>query len=245
MLGLSVPAAAFVCILALNAQTPQAFEVAAIKPSDPGSPVGIRRFPGGRFNTTNTSLRLLITWTYDIGDERLAGAPAWLDSVHFDVTAKAADPDATLDELHAMMRSLLADRFKLQVHTATKDLPVYLLEVDKNGPKVHVLEAPLAVNHDPFQMTREGRLTGTSVSTEMLAKVLTNQLGHYVSDKTGFQGAFDFALSWRPDSSSSTDDTRPSIFNALREQLGFKLTPGKAPVEVVAIDHVENHPTDN
>jgi uncharacterized protein (TIGR03435 family) len=249
MSGRALPAAALACLLALGAQTPQSFEVAAIKPSDPTSPVGIRRFPGGRFATTNTSLRLLITWTYDIGDERLAGAPASLDSAHFDVTAKAADPNATLDDLHAMMKSLLADRFKLQVHTATRDLPMYALEVDKNGPKVHARDAPLAVNHDPFKMTESGRLTGTSVTPTMLAKVLTNQLGHYVSDNTGFHSAFDFTLEWRPDSAASGDnpaaDARPSIFNALREQLGFKLTSGKAPVEVIAIDHVDNHPTDN
>ena len=123
---------------------------------------------------------------------------------------------------------------------------MYTLEMDKNGPRVHVVE-PAAVNHDPFKMSASGRLTGTSVTAAMLAKVLTNQLGHYVRDNTGFQGSFDFTLLWRPDSASagSEGDTRPSIFTAIREQLGFRLTSGKAPVEVIAIDHVENHPTEN
>jgi uncharacterized protein (TIGR03435 family) len=148
-----------------------------------------------------------------------------------------------------MMKSLLADRFKLRIHTETKNLPMYTSDVDKNGPKVHVLEAPLAVNHDPFKMTESGRLTGTSVTAGMLAKVLTNQLEHYVRDKTGFKGVFDFTLEWRPDSASSSDsanaDTRASIFTAIREQLGFRLTCARAPVEVIAIEYVENHPTDN
>jgi uncharacterized protein (TIGR03435 family) len=223
--------------------------VAAIKISDPNSPVGIRRYPGGRLVTSNTSLRLLITWTYDIGDERLAGAPGWLDSARFDVSAKAPSENPTLDELHSMMKALLADRFKLRVHTGTRDLPMYTLDTDKNGPRVHVLDAPLAVNHDPFSMTESGRLTGRSVTTGMLAKVLTSQLGHYVRDNTGFNGFFDFILEWRPDQASTTDrpdaDTRASIFTAIREQLGFRLTAGRAPVEVIAIDHIENHPTDN
>jgi uncharacterized protein (TIGR03435 family) len=223
----------------------QTFEVAAIKLSDTSSPVGIRRLPGGRFATSNASLRLLITWTYDIGDERLVGAPGWLDSARFDVTAKAPNENPTLDELHSMMKSLLTDRFKLRVHTETKDLPMYTLDVDKNGPKVHLLDAPLAVNHDPFKMSESGRLTGTSVTATMLAKVLTNQLGHFVRDNTGFKGVFDFTLEWRPDSASVDADTRASIFTAVREQLGFKLTSGRAQVEVIAIDHVESHPTDN
>jgi hypothetical protein len=67
MSGRAIAAAAFGYILAAGAQTHPAFEVAAIKASDTTSPVGIRRLPGGRFVTSNTSLRLLITWTYDIG----------------------------------------------------------------------------------------------------------------------------------------------------------------------------------
>ena len=239
----------FGCILLMDAQTPPAFEVAAINPSDTNGPVGIRRYPGGRFVTSNTSLRLLITWTYDIGDDRLVGAPGWLDSARFDIAARAPNENPTLDELHSMMKSLLADRFRLRVHMETRDLTMYTLDVDKNGPKVHLRDAPMAVNHDPFRMTESGRLTGTSVTAGMLAKVLTSQLGRYVKDSTGFNGFFDFTLEWRPDSTvegNGTDaDTRASIFTAIQEQLGFRLISGRAPVEVIAIDHVENHPTEN
>jgi uncharacterized protein (TIGR03435 family) len=224
--------------------TPPVFNVASIKPSDTTSAVGIRRLPGGRFVTSNTSLRLLITWTYDIGDERLSAAPGWLDSARFDISAKAPKENPTLDELHSMMKSLLADRFKLRVHTATKDLPMYTLVMDKDGPKVHVRDTAVAFNHDPFKMTEAGRLTGTSVTADMLAKVLTNQLGHYVQNNTGFKGSFDFTLEWRPDS-AGPDDVRASMFTAIREQLGFRLNSGKGPVEVVMIDQIENHPTDN
>ena len=227
-----------------TAERPQAFEVASIKESDTTGPIGIRAYPGGRFVTSNASLRLLITWTYDIGDERLIGAPGWLDSAQFDIVAKTPNQDATLGELHSMMRSLLADRFKLRVHTETKTLPIYALVMDKDGPKVHVRAEALAMNHDPFKMTGAGRLMGTSVTTGMLAKVLTNQLGHYVQDDTGFKGFFDFTLEWRPDS-AGPEDTRTSMFTAIREQLGFRLNPGKAPVEVVAIDNIERHPTSN
>jgi uncharacterized protein (TIGR03435 family) len=227
-----------------GAPAPLAFEVASIKPSDPVSAIGLRRLPGGRFSTSNASLRLLITWAYDIGDERLTGAPGWLDSARFDIAAKAPNENPTLDELHAMMQSLLAERFKLRVHTETRELPMYMLITDRGGPKVHVLDAATAFNHDPFKMTESGRLSGTSVTAAMLAKVLTGQLGHYVRDSTEFKSPFDFTLEWRPDSAAA-DDTRADLFTAIREQLGFRLNPGRAPVDVVAIDHIENHPTDN
>jgi uncharacterized protein (TIGR03435 family) len=84
----------------------------------------------------------------------------------------------------------------------------------------------------------------------MLAKVLTGQLGRYVEDKTGFNSVFDFTLVWRPDDAPAADasadeDARPSIFTAVREQLGFRLVPGKGSVEVVAIDAIDRHPTAN
>jgi uncharacterized protein (TIGR03435 family) len=236
-------------LVAGRASSQLQFEVASIKPSDGNSQMSLRRYPGGRFVTTGTSVRFLITWAYDLGDERLIGGPGWLDSARFDISAKAPSENPTSDELHGMMKQLLAERFRLRVHTDKRDLPMYTLESDRNGPKVHALDTPLAVNHDPFKMTGAGKLTGTSVTTGMLSNVLTNQLGHFVSDQTGFRGAFDFTLEWRPDSAPSggdiQDDNRASVFTAIREQLGFRLTAGRAPVQVIVIDHVESHPTEN
>jgi uncharacterized protein (TIGR03435 family) len=231
--------------------TPAEFEVATIKAADPTHPIGIRRLPGGLFVTSNTSLRLLITWAYDIGDERLTGAPGWLDSARFDVVAKASDlnPNLARGQLQLMVQTLLAERFKLQIHREHKELPIYILELDRGGPKVHVLGAG-AVSQNPFKMNVLGRLSGTGVTTTMLAKVLSGQLGRYVEDKTGFTSVFEFTLVWRPDAASpadmpSEDDVRPSIFTAIREQLGFQLISAKGPVEVIAIDHIEHHPTEN
>jgi uncharacterized protein (TIGR03435 family) len=228
----------------------QTFEVATVKPSDPASTMGIRKLPGGRFVTSNTSLRLLITWAYNITDERLVGAPGWLDSARFDVDAKSPVEKPTQDQLYSMVQALLAERFKLQVHHETRELPNYALEMDPGGPKVKVHDEGAAVSQDPFQMNVLGRLSGTAVTAPMLAKVLSGQLGHYVEDKTGFQRVFDFTLVWRPDGAAPEDtpadgDMRASIFTAIREQLGFRLVPGKSAVDVIAIDHVERKPTEN
>ena len=132
-----------------------------------------------------------------------------------------------------MVQSLLADRFHLRLHKDRNELPLYRLELDAGGPRVHALGAGTAVSQDPFRMTTLGRLSGTHVTAAMLAKVLSNQLGRYVEDDTGFDSVFDFTLVWRPEGVAPEDmppdDDRPSIFTAIREQLGFKLVPGKGP----------------
>lgn len=225
------------------------FEVATVKPNNSNGAVAIRRLPGGRWIASNASLRLLITWAYDITDERLVGAPGWLDSARFDITAQSPMETPTRDQLHLMVQTLLADRFNLRMHREHRQLPLYKLEVDAGGPKVHVQVPGTAVSQDPFNMTVLGRLSGTHVTAAMLAKVLSNQLGRFVEDDTGFDSVFDFTLVWRPEGASPqdmpADDDRPSIFTAIREQLGFKLVPDKGPVEVIVVDHVDRHPAAN
>jgi uncharacterized protein (TIGR03435 family) len=96
-------------------------------------------------------------------------------------------------------------------------------------------------------MSAAGRLTGTRVTADMLAKVLSNQLGRPVKNATGFASAFDFTLQWTPDTTNPVPDDppRPSLLTAVREQLGFRLVAKKTPVDVIVIDHVESTPTAN
>jgi uncharacterized protein (TIGR03435 family) len=205
--------------------------------------------PGGRWIASNASLRLLITWAYNITDERLVGAPGWMDSARFDIVAQGPFDNPTLDQEHAMVQSLLANRFHLRTHTERKQLSFYRLETDSGGPKVRALETGTAASQDPFKMTVLGRLSGTHVTAAMLAKILSNQLGRYVEDDSGFDSVFDFTLVWRPEGASPedtpADDDRPSIFTAIRDQLGFRLVSGRGPVEVIFLDHVDRNPTPN
>ena len=228
---------------------PASFEVATVKPNDTGGAVAIRSLPGGRWIASNATLRLLITWCYNITDERLVATPGWLDSARFDVVGQASNENPSLNQQHLMVQSLLAERFRLRVHTERKNLPLYRLELDGGMPRVHALAAGTTVSQDPFKMTTLGRLSGRHVTAAMLAKVLSNQLGSYVEDDTGLDSVFDFTLVWRPEGAAPEDmppdDDRPSIFTAIREQLGFKLVQGKGPVEVIAIDRVDRNPTAN
>src|SRR5687768_7749605 len=106
-----------------------AFEVASVKPSNPdvagpsGMPVG------GRFTASNLTLRDLVLRAYDLVDSQLVGGPGWRASRRFDIQAKAADPVAGMTAMQPMLKTLLADRFKLKVHTETREMPIYALVV--------------------------------------------------------------------------------------------------------------------
>ena len=241
----AIAALGAVGVLAQTGALPS-FEVATIKRSVADSPPqSIRRLPGGRLVTTNTPLPTLIAWAYGVDDGRLFGVPRGLDGTGFDVVAKAHEPEPAPGQMPLMMRALLAERFNLVVHHETRELTAYSLITDAGGPKVHAVDAPDRPDSNPFTMSGAGRLTGTRVTADMLAKVLSNQLGRPVQNDTGFAKSFDFTLLWSPDNAPIDDPQRPSLLTALREQLGFRLLAKKTPVDVIVVDRVDSNPTAN
>ena len=124
------------------AQSPAApaFEVASVKASNPevASPGGMP--VGGRFTVSNLTLRQLVLMAYDLPDARLDGGPDWQTSRRFDIQAMAKDPVAGMTAMLPMLRTLLADRFKLKVHTERREMPIYALVVARDdgqlGPNI-------------------------------------------------------------------------------------------------------------
>jgi len=221
----------------------RAFEVASVKQSTAQSPpLGIKRTTG-QFTVTSASLPFLIRWAYDLDQDRLFGIPKGLDSATFDIIAKIPDGALAPGDLQRMMRSLLAERFKLRVHTETRELSSYALVTESGGSKVRFVETGEGIRQNPFNMTDRGRLVGTKVMPAMLAKVLAEQIGRPVVDQTEIKMPFDFVLEWNPIEQGDQFQSRPSIFTAVREQLGFRLNARKSAVEVIVIDAVERMPT--
>ena len=101
---------------------PLAFEVASVKPSKPGERGGgIRPLPGGQtYVATNVPLRLMIKLMYKITDSQR------INTDLYDIQAKADRP-SNLDDLHVMFQTRLADRFKLEFHRETRELPAFVL----------------------------------------------------------------------------------------------------------------------
>ena len=225
-----------------------AFEVATVKPSGSESPpISIQRLPGGRLVTSNTPLPMLIQWAYQLDEGRLLGVPSGIGSLRFDVVAKSPEPEPVAGRMQLMMRALLAERFKLAVHHETRDLVAYTLVSESGGPNVRAVTSDEPADPNPFKMSDSGTLSGARITADMLATVLSNQLGRPVQNKTAFQGRFDFTLRWAPDTGVAPGDgqDRPSLFTALREQLGFRLVAQRTATDVVVIDHVERTPTEN
>lgn len=220
------------------AQSPPAFEVASIRPAvNDGRGPSFDMLEGGRLRVSSVTLYDLIASAWMLQSSQIV-APAWLHDDRYDIEAKSGHPERIdTEHLQPLLQSLLADRFALKFHWETRELPVYALIVDKRG-------AILKENHDaPMTIlnTRKGsgnvRIVGTKVSMEQLARSIGSELGRVVVDKTELPGGYDVNFEWQAE--PAADSLSPSIFTALREQLGLKLESTKAPVNVLVVDSAQ------
>jgi|SRR5579862_5493553 len=237
----------------------QEFDVASIKPSAPGTIAKSFRFmPGGGLQVTNSTLQDLIMRAYGVGGLQVQGGPPWIAVDRYDVTAKLVtefegDPATLTDaerqkwteRIRLRTRALLTSRFNLAVHKETREFPIYELHVDKNGPKADALKESSAA----LGISYLGYAIGNGGDMRELAGLLSGFVERPVVDKTGLTGKYDFTLRWTDELSSprtpaGDPDKYPSIFIALREQLGLRLDSAKGPLEVIVIDRAEK-PSEN
>jgi uncharacterized protein (TIGR03435 family) len=236
---------------AAAAQSPS-FEAASIKPNNSGETfISVRLIPGGSVRAINATLESVITTAWQIPDFELTDVPGWAKSERWDIEAKGSG-DAPPPETLGKLKSLLADRFHLRVHTETREMPVYALLIAKAGAKLPPAReecfSPTAGIPPPSPAARPcggfnrgpNQLLGAADTTANLAQVLAKTLGRSVIDKTGFTATFDVTLKWTPDELvESADNQAGSIFTALQEQLGLRLESQKGPVSVLVIDSAE------
>jgi len=262
--------AAFVAIILrggmfCQSTPPPTFEVASIKPADPnahGDSLNMGR--AGDLNATNVPLRHVIEFAFDIREFQLSGGPGWIGTERYDIIAKTErgesaaempDPRSMTDEqrkvlggqLRERVRSLLADRFGLVVHHETKNQPVYVLTIAKNGPRMKLVTTP--GDRQGTSGNGRGRVQGFAATMTMITMNLSDILSRPVLDKTGLTEKYDFVLEWTPDAALArpdgpdaappADSSGPTIFTAVQEQLGLKLESTKGPVDTIVIDHVD------
>ena len=259
---------------------PPQFDVAVITPSKPDERMHIR-INGGQMDMGGTTLKFLITFAWDFSpgnDEAMVGAPKWLDSDRFDILAKVVSdaPESTgpasridIEDLRQMLKTLLADRFKLQTHMEDRPGTAYTLVAVK----------PKLIKADPLSRTRCKEGPGPDgkdprVATPVLNRLIScqnmtmaqiaDELQHVapgyvyssVVDATGIKGSWDFTLSFSSanltqgggdEGKSATSDPNGALtlFDAVSKQLGLKLEKQKRPVPVLVIDHIEEKPTEN
>ena len=229
----------------------QEFEVVSVKPDTSGSNSSHSNSDRGMLTATNLTLRNLIARAYQIKDYQLEG-PAWLGSERYDVAARfpeglPSNPEKYNAALAAMMQKMLADRFKLAIHRDQKTMPVYGLVVAKKGIKFQP-SAETGSRSDASNTHYVG-----TVTMDRFAEFLARRMDLPVLDMTGLKGNYDLTLDWVPESRQSGENkgavgdspSGPTLVDALLEQLGLKLEPRKAPIEIVVVDHAERVPTEN
>lgn len=231
------------------------FEVASIKLHQGSLTMSGLDISGARVSVYASTVAELIAIAYNIRDYQLTGVSGWVQSDRYDVIAKAPVGIApNVDQARQMLQTLLADRFQLKFHRETKEMTVFALVVGKNGPKLK----EDAAGNGVMRFNPKGRdveLVATGAPIDSLITALPRMPGvdHPVLDKTGLTGKYDFQLtltgfqlSMNPERQSipAADSEGPSIFAALQDQLGLKLEPQKAAVEILAIDGVDR-PSEN
>ena len=230
--------------LALYAQSPT-FDVASVKVNRSGGGGSSIRGSVGRVTMENVPLKKATLWAYGIPDDReyaLVG-PDWLTTEHYNI--QATFPGGAQADVRKMTQTLVAERFKLQLHREMRQMPIYALVVAKGGPKIHPVET--AQNRTSGAA---GRLDAYGITMQKLADLLARLAGVQVMNSTELPGAYDFTLQWAPDESlkapvAGDGASGPSIYTALQDQLGLKLESRKGLVEVLVVDHVEKTPTEN
>jgi uncharacterized protein (TIGR03435 family) len=111
----------------VSAQAPLTFDVISVKAGDADANFSSFRNSPGQFGITNSPVRTVITQAYGVQSHQLVDLPAWVSSERFTIAARPPEGTFTQDQRREMIRSLLADRFKLKAHMETRDLPIYVL----------------------------------------------------------------------------------------------------------------------
>lgn len=224
----------------------QSFEAVSIRPRADEYSVSVR-FDGSHLVVRNDALYGLITWTWKLKSYQIVGLPKWAEDERYDIDAKAPDgaPD-TQDSGRKMMESLLAERFHLKTHRETRELPVYDLVVMKGGPKFHESApdaSPVMGSGGPRAWNQ---LKATANTMAQLAEQLSirPEVARPVIDKTGLTARYDYSLKYAVGTPATDDAELQSAFAAVQDQLGLKLEPSKANIDVLVIDSAD-HPSAN
>jgi uncharacterized protein (TIGR03435 family) len=236
--------------------------VASVKPSARSEFSTWGYGPGATVRFLNVGLRPIIADAYDLdmnaatagGEYRLVGGPSELLLRPFDIDARAP-AGATQSEKKAMLRALLADRFKLRIRKETRQLPLYALTVvDKEfGPgfkrsdldcnsesakeyRHKHLDEATPCNVLRIEATRSSYAFRGAGPMSSLLRQMQQKLDRPLVDQTGLSGNFEWATKYRL---SPTEGEAPLFFDAVRQDLGLRITATTGPFDVLVIDSVE------
>ena len=225
------------------------WDVVTVRPRDPNDTNGETsiRMQGHEVVLVNRTVLGLLLFSYNLHKSQIVGAPHWSETERWDVSGVPDIPGhASRAQLQILVRKMLVERFGLKLHHETKEMPVYALTVTKGGHKM-ARSAGDPNGPGSENESRDGgqslmRITNATISE--FAPNLAFFADRPVVDQTGLAGRYDFQLRWTFDESLAPSDgtAPPDLFSAIQTQIGLKLEPTKAPVDVLSIDAVERPP---
>jgi len=241
------------CLIAQQPSEPPSFAVATIKRSAPDTKILVQ-IRGNRFATEGTTFLDVFKYASNIHPDQLVGGPAWLRTARFDILADPeTDHRPTSDQMKKLVQGLLADRFHLVMHIEQRLLLAYVLTRFDVTPRLTKSAADPqgvpVVGFDPKGELHVGNATMDDFATFLQRFVLDRP----AVNQTQIPGRYDLVLRWTPGDDAMTpessetltaSDDRPTLFTAIKEQLGLKLEATKANIDVYIIDRVET-PTNN
>jgi len=204
---------------ALPPPPPAAFDVAVIKPASPDEKGLNLQVKGSQIMINNAPLNFLITWSWDIADNRIANPPDFLGKDHWDILGKVnvdttptgpgSAPQINQDDLQQMLKTLLADRFEMKSHMEDRPVDGYTLaaagpHMKKADPanRTGCKDGPGPDGKDPrIDHPELGRLvTCLNITMAQFAAQLQTMASGYIKspvvNATGIEGAYDFTLSF-------------------------------------------------
>ena len=254
-----------VSLQGLRAQTPAAsgglpsFDAVSVKESDPTSRLALQ-WQGPRLVGGGLPLQTLLIAAYQLPIYQLRELPEWVRTTRWDISAVATRVP-TRAEQPALLRALLADRFKVVARTETQERPIYVLTMARAdrqpGQRLRtvshdcsaVLTARAAGNGAGLPECRTQIAVGIyvrdGVPMSSVADVLSQRLERPVVDKTGLTGFFDVELRYRPltgaaaPAQAPAGPEEPDLLTAVQEQLGLKLESARGPVEVTLFERLD------
>jgi uncharacterized protein (TIGR03435 family) len=222
------------------------WDVVSVKARDPNDTSNAQSMSmkGTQFVIVNRTVEGMLLFAYGGHKKQIVGAPSWIATERWDVRGVPDVPGSpSLKQAQSLTRKLLEERFGLKVHREIKELPVYAIMVAKGGEKM--ARSAGDPNGTPDENERSSSSQVTMRMTNMSMGEFAPDLGYFLDrpavDQTGLVGRYDFQLIWTADESRApTDGTAPpGLFTAIQEQIGLKLEPVKAQIDVLVVDAVE------
>ena len=237
---------AFVGAISSGAQSDAkepAFDVASVKPGTPGVKGGKGFNDPSLFSVRARTLKALILMAYDVANYQVDGGPSWISDATFDIDARPAGA-ASREQMTAMLRTLLADRFQLRLHHETRSIEFNVLTVAKGGPRLgpqfHRLEDGQTLTDGRDANLNKGIPMGGTI--KQFAFLLQQNMRVFdpaegggaahqdvapVLDQTGLSGEYDILLK------TDVHEDWPAL---LEHQLGLALHLRKVPTDILIVD---------